>query len=341
MPSQNANIPPVDPAKKRRLGRGLNSLLGGPVAVEVTPTATPTHIASPTPRPSAEPQGTIDFIPVSNVAPNPAQPRRRFDERAIVELSESIKSAGVMQPVIVRKAPGAEGYYELVAGERRWRAAKLAGLERLPAIVKELSDAESAQWALIENLQREDLGAMEKAAALRSLVERFSLTHAEAAHRVGVDRVTVTNLIRLLELESEIAAAIENKELSMGHGRALLSVPAGKVRTELAAKAILNHWSVRRLEQEAADVASAHAQPGGAQRKGGDGAGDGSGGAGAESLLARQAGVKDLERQLSEHLGTKVRLLLRRGGTRGRLVAEFFDLDHFDGLVGRMGFKSK
>ncbi len=336
MTNQNTNMQSaVDPSKKRRLGRGLNSLLGGPVAVDIRPdTGAPAAMASP--RAEGAPQGTIDFITVSSIAPNPAQPRRRFDERTIVELSESIKTAGVMQPVIVRKAPGAEGFYELVAGERRWRAAKLAGLERLPAIVKELSDAESAQWALIENLQREDLGAMEKAAALRSLVDRFGFTHSEAAQRVGVDRVTVTNLIRLLELEPEIAAAIDSKELSMGHGRALLSVPAGKIRTELAAKAILNHWSVRRLEQEAAEVASAEARPGGAE-----GNADGSGGAGGESLLARQAGVKDLERQLSEHLGTKVKLILRRGGTRGRVVVEFFDLDHFDGVMSRIGFKSK
>jgi ParB family chromosome partitioning protein len=271
------------------------------------------------------------MVGVAEIVPNPSQPRRRFDERSIVELSESIKSAGIMQPVILRRSGGSA--YELVAGERRWRAAKLAGLERIPALVRDLSDAESAQWALIENVQREDLGAMEKAAALKSLVEKFSLTHAEAAHRIGVDRVTVTNLIRLLDLEPEIATAIECRELSMGHGRALLSVPAGKVRTDLAAKAILNQWSVRRLEQEAAEVAAEAANPAIKQKK--------SEGQTGESLLERQAGVQDLERQLGEHLGTKVKLMLRHGGKQGRVVIEFYDLDHFDGLMQRIGFKPK
>lgn len=327
----------MDTSKKRRLGRGLNSLLGSPVAVEADETtstvvATPALAAAP-----SEPQGVITFIAVSNVIPNPAQPRRRFDERAIVELSESIKTAGVMQPIIVRRSPSTPDIYELVAGERRWRAAKLAGLERLPAIVKELTDAESAQWALIENLQREDLGAMEKAAALRSLIERFSLTHADAAQRVGLERATVTNLIRLLDLEPEIAAAIDSKELSMGHGRALLGAPAGQVRLDLAASAILNHWSVRKLEQEAADAAAEAVNP--SKSSGGE-RGVRSSEAG-ESLLQREAGVKDLEKQLSEHLGTKVRLMLRHGGSKGRIVVDFFDLDHFDGVMSRIGFRSK
>ena len=313
---------------KRRLGRGLSSLLAEPVAIQ----------ADPTPATPAGDSGDVgvQLIAVSEVAPNPAQPRRRFDERTIVELAESIKTAGIMQPIIVRRPAdgGTAGrMFELVAGERRWRAAKLAQIERVPAIVRDLSDAESAEWALIENVQREDLGAMEKAAALRSLVDRFSLTHAEAAQRIGVERVTVTNLIRLLELEPEIATALDNKELTMGHGRALLGVPPGQGRLDLAAKAVLNHWSVRRLEQEAAQAASSAASP---ARKAG-----GADGAGGESLLERQAGVQDLERQLSEHLGTKVRLLLRRGGTQGRLVVEFFDLDHFDGLMNRIGFRAK
>lgn len=309
---------------KRRLGRGLSSLLAEPVALQVSPV-----LSEPTPDTGGI---TVQLVPVGDVVPNPAQPRRRFDERTIVELAESIKTAGVMQPVIVRRSPDGASF-ELVAGERRWRAAKLAGIERLPAIVRELTDAESAEWALIENVQREDLGAMEKAAALRSLVDRFSLTHAEAAQRIGVERVTVTNLIRLLELEPQIAAALDNKELTMGHGRALLGVPPGGARLDLAAKAILNHWSVRRLEQEAAQVASGQAGP--------SSKAPGTEGAGGESLLQRQAGVQDLERQLSEHLGTKVRLLLRRGGTQGRLVVEFFDLDHFDGLMTRIGFRAK
>lgn len=326
--AESSHHTPPDAGKKRRLGRGLSSLLSEPVAVDVPDTALNTNTTS-----STDLIG-IRSVSVADIAPNPSQPRRRFDERTIVELAESIKSAGVMQPIIVRVGRPGGTPYELVAGERRWRAAKLAGLERLPAIVRELTDAESAQWALIENVQREDLGPMEKAAALRSLVDKFGLTHAEAAHRIGVDRVTVTNLIRLLDLEPEIAAALDNRELSMGHGRALLSVPAGQARLDLAAKAILNNWSVRQLEREAANVVAAQSAPpisSGAKSEGEAG----------ESLLERQAGVQDLEKQLSEHLGTKVKLLLRHGGTQGRMIVEFFDLDHFDGLMGRIGFRAK
>lgn len=327
MPSQNPT-PTSDPSKKRRLGRGLSSLLAEPVAISAEPTeqnAILRHDGS---------SDSIRLISIGDIAPNPSQPRRRFDERTIVELAESIKSAGVMQPIIVRVGRPGGTPFELVAGERRWRAAKLAGLERLPAIVRELTDAESAQWALIENVQREDLGPMEKAAALRSLVDKFGLTHAEAAQRIGVERVTVTNLIRLLDLEPEIAAALDTRELSMGHGRALLSVPAGQARLDLAAKAILNNWSVRQLEREAANVVAAQsAAPASSRAK--------SEGEAGESLLERQAGVQDLEKQLSEHLGTKVKLLLRHGGTQGRMIVEFFDLDHFDGLMGRIGFRAK
>lgn len=310
---------------KKRLGKGLSSLLAQPVAVEIYQTKDDIQTKN-------ESSDSVRMVSVGEIVPNPSQPRRRFDERSIVELAESIKSAGVMQPVIVRRARGTPGF-ELVAGERRWRAAKLAGLEHLPALVRELSDAESAQWALIENVQREDLGAMEKAAALKSLVDTFALTHAEAAQRIGVDRVTVTNLIRLLDLEPEIAAAIENRELSMGHGRALLSVPSGKPRTDLAAKAILHQWSVRRLEQEAAEVAAQAANPSAAKAKAEGPSGD--------SLLERQAGVQDLERQIGEYLGTKVKLMLRHGGKQGRMVVEFYDLDHFDGLMSRIGFTPK
>lgn len=330
-----------DSSKKRRLGRGLSSLISSPVAVEVPQAVENTlnralsePIASEqAPQPPIDDSERVHMIPVDRIAPNPAQPRRRFNEEALAELAASIRSAGVMQPIIVRRvtvAGRAGERFELVAGERRWRAAQLASLAEVPALVRDLTDAESAQWALIENLQREDLGPMEKAGALRSLVQSFGLTHAEVAQRVGLERATISNLLRLLELEEEIADALEQGDLTMGHGRALLAVPAGPVRLDLAHQAIANQWSVRRLEREAAEAVEIPTnRPGGA------------GGDGAESLLEREAGVRDLERRLSEHLGTRVKLLLRRGGTRGRIVVEFYDLDQFDGLMARIGFDAK
>jgi ParB family transcriptional regulator, chromosome partitioning protein len=234
----------------------------------------------------------------------------------------------------VRRSASGLGRFELVAGERRWRAARLAGLDAVPAIVAELGDEQAAEWALIENVQREELGAMERAIALRSLLELFGLTHAEAADRVGLDRSSVSNLVRLTDLEEPIRAQLEAGKLGVGHGKALLAAPAGPGRIGLAKRAAEGGWSVRRLERAAA--AAAQAGPSGAV--GAAGADD------EERRLASKAqelGRGELERQLGEHLGTKVHVRTGRGGSRGRLIVEFYDLDQFDGLMARIGFQIK
>jgi ParB family chromosome partitioning protein len=299
----------------RRLGRGLASMLAQPVAiVDIEQTANMSGGLG---------GAVVEALSLVAIHPNAGQPRKVFDQDALQRLAESIRVAGVIQPVLVRKSGGGQDSYELIAGERRWRAAKIAGLERIPAIVAHVSDAQSAEWALIENIQREDLNAMERAWALRHLMDRFGVSAAELAERIGLDRSTVVNFIRLTELESSIQRLIEDQRLTGGHGKALLAAPAGDDRVALARAAVEQKWSVRRTELEAARCVKARPAPGGA-------------GAGERTAAV----IEDLQRQLGAHLGTKVHISARRGGTRGRIVIEYYDLDHFDALMTKIGFRT-
>jgi ParB family chromosome partitioning protein len=188
-------------------------------------------------------------VPVELVAPNPRQPRRSFDEDALVALAESLKDRGVLQPVLVR--PVAGGTYELIAGERRWRAARLAGLETVPAVVRPDDDAASLELALIENMAREDLNPVEEARACAALVEELGLTREEVGRRVGRSRVSVSNLLRLLDLPDDVLALLEDGSLSEGHGRALLMARDHDDRRRLARSAVAEGWSVRETEARA------------------------------------------------------------------------------------------
>jgi ParB family transcriptional regulator, chromosome partitioning protein len=191
-------------------------------------------------------------LPVDLVAPNPDQPRRAFDEDALLTLAESIRSRGVLQPVLVRPLAGR---YELIAGERRWRAARLAGRETIPAVVRHRADAGSLELALIENMAREDLNPIDQARGLAALVEELGLTREEVGLRVGRSRVAVANLIRLLDLPDEALELIERGELTEGHGRALLLSREHDVRRRLAREAAAHRWPVRELERRARDSA--------------------------------------------------------------------------------------
>jgi ParB family transcriptional regulator, chromosome partitioning protein len=279
------------------------------------------------PEVAPEPSGPrVVQISLDSAEPNRFQPRRTFDEVQLNELAASIRSAGVVQPILVRAGPpGHATRYEIVAGERRWRACKLAGLTHVPALVATLTDEQSAEWALVENIQRADLSPMERAWAVRGLAERFGLSHAQIGDKLGIDRSTAANLSRLTELEKEIHDLLDSGQISAGHGKVLVGMNPGPVRIGLAKQAANQGWSVRRLEQAAARAAQA---PTGAAPdvKIGEGA------------IAKAAAMKDLERQLGEHLGTSVRIRASAGGKRGSLVIKFFDLDHFDGLMSKIGF---
>jgi ParB family transcriptional regulator, chromosome partitioning protein len=188
-------------------------------------------------------------LPVELIAPNPRQPRRGFDDDSLVALAGSLQDRGVLQPVLVRPVPG--GTYELIAGERRWRAAQLAGLETVPAMVRPRDDAESLEIALIENMAREDLNPLEEARGCAALVEELGLTREEIGRRIGKSRVAVSNLLRLLDLPDEALALIERGVLSEGHGRALLLAPDHDTRRRLAREASAHGWSVRQTEARA------------------------------------------------------------------------------------------
>src|SRR3954454_22235481 len=212
-------------ATKRGIGRGLSAIL---------------------PEASAGDAGELRELPVDLIKPNPGQPRTKFDPEALTALAESIETSGIVQPLLVR--PLADGSYELIAGERRWRAAQQAGLEKVPAVVRDQAEAERLQAALIENMVREDLNPVEEARACAALVDELGLTKEELARRVGRSRPAVSNLIRLLDLPDEALALLESGELSEGHGRALLSADGNDVRRRLARDASRGGWSVRETE---------------------------------------------------------------------------------------------
>ncbi len=225
---------------RRGMGRGLAAIL--------TATAPADH------EPGANGGDLTDLrqVPVDLIAPNPNQPRRHFDDEALVALSTSLQDRGVLQPVLVR--PVAGGTYELIAGERRWRAAQLAGLETVPAVVRPHDDAESLELALIENMAREDLNPVEEARACVLLTDELGLTREELGRRVGRSRVAVSNLVRLLDLPDEVLDLLSDGTLSQGHGRAVLMASDHDVRRRLARRAAAQGWSVRRTEAEARAV---------------------------------------------------------------------------------------
>ncbi len=331
----------MDAAKKttaRRLGRGLSSLMALDTPVRVDAAGPEAIIeAKPAIRPTqrtengvlSDDAGLSDFqsIAVGEIGPSRFQPRKMMDEGTIARLAESIKRSGLMQPVIVRPVGG--GRYELVAGERRWRAAQAAGLKAIPALVREMGDEQAAEWGLVENVQREDLNPMDRGWALRALSEKFGLVQAQLADRVGLERSTVANLVRLTELEPEIAELISKGSLGMGHGRALLGMPLGQQRIIMARNAAMYGYSVRKLEQEVKYA------PGAARAAAGIAAG-----VATDEMSARLAGLRDLERQIGQQLGTKVSISTDRGGKKGRVAIEFYGLDHFDGLLRKMGIRA-
>lgn len=312
--------------KVRRLGKGIGSLINlSPVpvtAIEHKQTA-PTQPTIQSPQPKEELSG-LTMIPVIAIQASRFQPRKVFDQTQLEQLSQSIQHSGLMQPVVVRRLKVAVGdiQYELVAGERRWRAAMMGGLKAIPAIVRELTDEEAAEWGLVENIQREDLNPMDRAFALRGLVDRFGLTQEQVAKRIGFDRATVANFLRLCDLEPEIAQLLSSGKLSAGHGRALLGLPAGEERVRAAQAAAQFAWSVRKLE-EIARTRTTEKQIDN-----------------ETTTNPRDAVIRDLERQLGQHLGTKVNIVADKQGKRGRVILEYYGIDHFDGLLAKMGLRA-
>jgi len=273
----------------RRLGKGLGSLLGEPQSD----------------------RGEKPEIDISAIRPNPFQPRTVFDSSALEELRDSIKKHGILQPVVVRRS--GEGF-ELVSGERRWRAARQAGLLKIPAMVREeVSDGEMLELALVENVQRQDLDRMERAKGFKALMEKLSLTQQGVADRVGLKRVTVANHLRLLDLPSKVQEAVGSGLLTMGHARALLGLPTAEAMIKTLGEIVRRDLSVRDVERLVRDLSSerASAQASGAEE------------------ARPEPWVGEMQRRMQEHLGTKV-TLHDQGGKRGRVVIDYYtraDLD--------------
>ncbi|WP_411852631.1 ParB/RepB/Spo0J family partition protein [Stenotrophomonas sp. LGBM10] len=294
--------------KKRGLGRGLDALLGPKGAVTQVQAAA---VVEP------QPGEILRKLPVGQLQPGKYQPRRDMDETKLGELADSIRSQGVIQPILVRQL-GADSF-EIVAGERRWRASQLAGLDEVPVVVRELEDRTVIAMALIENIQREDLNPLEEAEALQRLITEFALTHAEAAQAVGRSRAAVSNLLRLLELPIAIRLLLETRRLEMGHARALLTL-APELASKLAQEAADEGWSVREVEHRAQQFAAGKV-PGALRKK--------------PAASAPQADIASLETELSESLGARVAINHGRGG-KGKLIIHYTDLDTLDGVLERL-----
>ena len=283
-------------AKRRGLGsRDLDVLLGGRDAGEAEPTG-----------------DELRNLQVTQIAPGKYQPRQHMDEAKLEELAASIKAQGLIQPVVVR-ALGRDKF-ELIAGERRWRAAQKAGLREVPAVVRDVPPQAVLAMALIENIQREELSALEEAQALHRLIEEFDLTQQQAADAVGRSRVAVTNLLRLLELPEPIRRLLETGQIEMGHARALGTLPAPRA-IALAQKAADEQWSVRELE----DAVRLAQLPASAKKR----------------TPHSDPDISALERELSEKLGARVQIAHGRNG-RGKLTVRYHSSDELEGILSRL-----
>jgi ParB family transcriptional regulator, chromosome partitioning protein len=292
-------------ARRSGLGRGLGALI-------------PTEAMG-------EQGSALRELPIASISPNPHQPRERFDEEALASLAASIRELGVLQPILVR--PGEGNGYVLIAGERRWRAAKRAGLQTVPALVRQADDASSLEQALVENLHREDLNALEEAAAYQQLIEDFSLTHEEVGTRVGKSRAAVSNALRLFQLPASIQKLVASDQLSAGHARALLGTPDRAYQEALARRAVQEQLSVRDVEEAVrARTAAAATEDGLAGAEGAAG--------GKAPRRLRPPGLLELEELLSSHLDTRVKVDM--GARRGRVVIEFSTLEDLERIYRLM-----
>ena len=285
-------------AKRRGLGRGLDALLGA--------TATAHGMAAE--------QGNLRHLPLDVIHKGRYQPRVEIAPEALEELAQSIRARGVVQPIVVRGAEDGE-HYEIIAGERRWRAAQLAGLSEIPAVVREVADDEALAIALIENIQREDLNAIEEANALKRLTDEFGLTHQEVADAIGRSRASVSNLLRLLDLNEEVRAGLERGDLDMGQARALLGLE-GDVQTRAAREVMAKGLTARQTEQLVRRLKEPPRSASSAGR-------------------SDDPDVRRLSDELGERIGARVQIQQGKAG-KGRLVIHYSSLDELDGILERI-----
>ena len=329
--------------RKKRLGRGLSSLIinsADIASVEaineempVTTALRTTYVGTTVPSHSidsrstaqvaqVEAKGTPLSIPISKIKANPFQPRKEFSSDELSDLASSISAQGILQPLLVREPVSGEneGSYVLIAGERRLRAASQAGLDSVPCILRKATGREMLEWALIENIQREDLNPIEQGEAYRHYIDRFELTQVEAAEKLGIGRVTIANHLRLLELQSDVQEILRLGQITFGHGKVLAGLVGQPARQLILAKRVIRDGiSVRQLENlvVAGPITEKPAAP----------------------VKQKQAYVVDMEEQLTQSFGTRVSIKPGRSKNTGRVVVEYYSLDDFDRLTAALGTK--
>jgi len=299
----------MSPSKRRGLGRGLDALLTNAPRKNSEPESDIETIESAT---SVANDNELKQLPIEQLQPGKYQPRKDMSADALEELANSIRAQGIIQPIVVRSI--AKDQYEIIAGERRWRAAQIANIDIIPCLVKEVPDEAAVAMALIENIQREDLNAMEEAIALERLLTEFELTHQEVADAVGKSRTTVTNLLRLNNLNDEVKTLLEHGDLEMGHARALLALE-DDLQTNTARTVVAKELTVRETEALIKKIQSPE-KP--------------------KQVKEKDPDTKALELNLSEKLGSKVSIDHNKKG-KGKLVISYTNLEELDGIIGRFG----
>ena len=324
-----------------RLGRGLSSLIHSSVAVDEMDGSALSRAAGYVPEggrisieaaPRAEAavaSGVPLEVPVDAIAPNPHQPRRTFPPEALAELAASIRQQGVLQPVLVVRSSGGDGQapYVLIAGERRLRAAREAGLATIPCLIRQASDQQILEWSLIENIQRSDLNAVERAQAYRHYMDRFGLTQAEVAERTGESRAGVANYLRVLDLCDEVQAMLVSEAITFGHARALAGLAGqAELQQRLSKRIVGEGLSVRQAEQMVAAAREPHAPPAGKARG---------------ETISKPPYLLDVESRLTRAVGTRVAIVPGRAKNTGRIVIDYYSLDDFDRIAGWLGFEAQ
>ncbi len=310
---------PKSKEKPKHLGRGLESLLGPITNSAQENMDIPMSQEVPNYVQDKELHKNSMELSLDDIAPNPYQPRQTWNDQQLQELANSIKENGVIQPILVRQK-GSK--YEIVAGERRFRAAEIAGLQKIPAMVRQTADSEMLALALIENIHRADLNPIEKAKAYQNFMETFGLTQEQAAQKLGQDRSVVANYIRLLNLPAEVKQMLVDGSLDMGHARAILALPTDDLRRRLANRALAGRLSVREVERL---VRLALSEKDEKKQK---------------LIFEKPAHIRDLEEKIRSRLGTKVNIQARKNGQRGKIIIEFYSLDEFDNIAQMLGVNS-
>jgi len=306
-------MPETKKIKKPHLGRGLEALMG-PVT-KLKGDASDKAVNFP---PDVKLELAKSELPITQIRANPYQPRTSWNQEQLQELCESIKTNGIIQPIIVRKNAGG---YEIIAGERRFRAAAMAGLQTVPVLVRQATDEEMLELALVENIHRTDLNPIERAKAYLNFINSFNLTQTEAAKRLGEDRTVISNYLRILDLPAEIKEMLSDGKLSMGHARAILGLPSDELRRKLANRAMAGRLSVREVERLVRKYLEGKTDT-------------------KEKKKEKQAHIVDLERRLQSILGTKVSIKANKRSQRGRIIIDYYSLDDFERLTEQMGLRN-